>query len=117
MTSQDGHLNELNQVSRVFQMVAAIGFLFGLATLAGDTASDAEWRYLLYTTWFAVAVISLEAVIHRLKVGVYALVLATTTITIVDVISGEATLGGASLGILILYILLVYLRPSWTHFD
>lgn len=117
MTSEYRHNPELRAVLRLFQLIAALGLVVSVATLVRPSASNAGWRQLLYTTWFAIAVVSVEAILHWIKAGVYALGLATLIVTIVDVFAGVATPGGASLGLLVAFILFVYLRPLWGQFD
>lgn len=117
MTSDQRHNPELRAVLRLFQIVATCGLVLSVATLAGQTASNAGTRHMLYITWFAIAVVSIEAILHWIKAGVYALALATLVVTVVDVFAGVATPGGASLGLLVAFILFVYLRPVWGLFD
>ncbi|RMG69723.1 MAG: hypothetical protein D6711_18925 [Chloroflexi bacterium] len=109
--------SELRILLRLIQIVAAISLMFGIATLARDTASIADWMLLLYLTWFTLAIVSIEAIFRWLKVGVYTLILATLVVTLVEILTGRATIGGASLGILVAYIIIVYIRPLWGDFE
>lgn len=118
MQASDGqHNSETQTVLRTVQMVATVGFVYSLATLARAAAPIAEWRLILYTTWFAITVVSIEAILRWMKAGVYALVLATLAVTVTDMFEGVATVGGASLGLLIAFIIVGYVRPEWEHFD
>ena len=108
---------EYRAVLRIFQLFAVMGLLISLVMLARNTAPNAELRHMLYTTWFVITIISIEAILHWLKIGVYTLGLATAMITLVELLEGVATLGGASLGLLVAFILVVYLHPIWNQFE
>lgn len=108
---------ELRTMLRLFQIVAAVSLMMGLATLARDTASIADWMLLLYLSWFTLAIVSIEAIFRYLKAGVYTLLLATLVVTLAEIIQGSATLGGASLGLLVIFIFTVYIRPMWSEFE
>ena len=108
---------EYRTVLRIFQLSAVMGLLISLVMLARNSAPNAELRHVLYTTWFAITIVSIEAILHWLKVGVYALGLATATVTLVELLEGVATLGGASLGFLVAFILITYLHPIWNQFE
>jgi hypothetical protein len=110
------HSPETRLALRFFQIVAAIGLLYGLALLAGD-APNANYRHIVYTLWFGVTVVSIEAILNWLKTGVYALVTMTVVVTLVDILEGVATLGGATLGLLVAFVIVVYLLPMWRQFD
>ena len=109
--------NETRLVFRLFQIIAAVGLFLSVAMLASEPPLGAKIGQMVYISWFAIAVISIEAILQKLKVGVYALVFATITVTVVDLMIGKATLGGASLGLLVGYVLIVYIRPDWWQFD
>lgn len=109
------HSRELLVVMRMFQAVCILGLVYCLLSLAAD--SSANGRLVLYVSWFAVASASAEAILNWLKLGVYILVAATAIVTVVEVISGTATLGGASLGLLVAFVMVVYLRPEWSLYE
>ncbi len=113
----DKHPTEFVIVMRVFQAVVGIGLFFSLMMLAKNLSPEALTRHLVYVSWFTVTLVSIEAILQWIKIGVYALVLMTIAITILDFLTGAATLGGASLGLLVVFIMLVYVRPVWHQFN
>lgn len=108
---------ELHRTLRLFQFVALLGLGYSIAALAGGTASKADWMQLLYTTWFALSLISAEAILCCIRAGVVTLGLSTLVVAVVEIATGSASLGGASLGLLILYLIVAYVRPAWDCFD
>lgn len=119
MKTFNGNHKELERqvVFRVFQLVVGLGLVLSLLLIAKQPTFNADFGLMVYTSWFAIAFVSIEAIIQRLKAGVYALVLATIIVTVVDFTIGEATFGGATLGLLVAYILVAYIRPEWWQFD
>ena len=111
------HQPEFVVVMRMFQIIVAIGLFFSLVMLAKNISPEELGRHLLYMSWFAVTFISIEAILNWIKLGVYALIAATVVVTILDLFIGAATFGGASLGLLVAFLLLVYVRPLWHQFD
>lgn len=111
------HTAEFRRVLRAFQVIALIGLVVSLANLARLTAPNAELRLFVYISWFTIAIISAEAILHWIKTGVYALILATVSVSIIEIIDGTASIGGASLGLLIAYVLYSYVHPVWHQFD
>ncbi|GAB4511808.1 MAG: hypothetical protein OHK0046_10420 [Anaerolineae bacterium] len=108
--------NEFRVVMRMFQVIVGLGLFLSLATLAAETPQELS-RHLLYISWFAVTFASVEAILHWLKAGVIVLIVATLTVTIVEFASGQANLGGASLGLLVAFILMAYIWPVWPRFE
>jgi hypothetical protein len=116
-TSGKEHTDEFRTVLRMIQITAGVGIVYSAAALARETAPNAEWRYALYTTWFAIAILSVEAILRWIKAGVYALLLMTLVVGAVEILEGVANLGGASLGLLVVVILVGYLYPLRDQFD
>ncbi|MFW5691805.1 MAG: hypothetical protein ACOCX3_00485 [Chloroflexota bacterium] len=108
---------ELRVMLRLFQIVALLGLGHSIMTLAGGTTSKVDWLQMLYTTWFALAVVSIEAILYQIRAGVITLVIATLAVAIAELLAGVATIGGASLGLLVFFIVVVYIRPIWKEFD
>ena len=101
---------------RTFQTTCAIGFIYSgivLARITTPNVGAAFWLHVLYTLWFAIAFVCVEAIIHRIKAGVYGLFLATLVITLAEFGRGIATIGGASLGLLVAYITYIFVSPVW----
>jgi len=104
----------------ILAIVSALGAVYCAAVLSGIQSiplhiSSAELA--LYTAWFVVAIVSAVAILEWKKWGIYALGIATLIVTIVNIAQGSATWGGASLGVLIAFVLFVYLRPIWDEFE
>jgi hypothetical protein len=116
-TLRNRHTPEMRVMLRTLQIVALAGLVIGIVTLAKATAPYAEWRLMLYISWFAIAVISAEAILYWLKAGVHALLGMTLLVTLIELVSGSASLGGASLGLLMIVILVGYLYPLRNQFD
>ncbi len=108
---------QLRVLLRFFQIVALLGLGYSVATLAVAPAYNADWMTMLYTTWFALNLVSAEAILYRIKAGVVTLVISTAIIAIAEVLAGVASIGGASLGLLVAFIVIVYVRPLWEEFD
>lgn len=103
---------------RIFQIIAGLGLILSVGLLiSGETAAQADWRHFLYTTWFAIAIVSIETILNWYKAGVYILAGATLVVTLVDLLGGMATLGGASLGVLVFAIIFIHIRPVWNLFE
>lgn len=107
----------LRTMLRFTQIVALLELGYCIATLVGDTASKADWLFVLYTTWFALVLLSAEAILHRIRAGVYTLVAATLAVTIGEFHAGVATVGGASLALLVTFMIIGYILPEWKRFD
>ena len=116
-TLRNQHTPEVRVVLRMLQIVAVIGLCSGVLTLARMSAPNAEFRHLLYISWFAIAILSVEAILHWIKAGVYALFWMTLLVTAVEFVQGNASLGGASLGLVLAVILVGYLYPLRDQFD
>lgn len=114
---RERHSPDTRMMLRSVQIVSILGLLLGVITLAGTTAPNADWRLLLYITWFAIAIISVEAILYWVKAGIYALLLMTLAVTVADVSQGVATIGGGMLGLLVVTILVGYLYPMRDQFD
>jgi len=114
---RERHSPETRMMLRSVQVVSILGLALGMMTLAGATAPNADWRLHLYITWFAIAIISVEAILHWVKAGIYALLLMTLTVTAADISQGVATMGSGLLGMLVVTILVGYLYPMRDQFD
>ena len=111
------HNPETRTLLRMFQLVAIAGLTFCVAQIAQGTVEDQGWRIMVYASWFVLAIVSIEAIFNWVRAGVYTLVLATCVVTAVDLLLGYATIGGASLGLLVAFVIVVYLRPVWKRFE
>jgi Na+/H+ antiporter NhaA len=105
-------------VLRVFLRMLQVGSVLGaIYTIALTAAREPDWQWMLYASWFAIAAVSAEAILHWIKAGVYVLVLATLVVSFVELGAGTATLGGASLALLLLFVLVTYIYPEWDQYD
>ncbi len=116
-----GHTRD-SQLSAFFVLLAIVSVLeamYGAAVLLHITTPPqmADTELALYTGWFVAAVVSAIAIMQWKKWGVYTLALATLIVSIVTILQGTATLGGASLAALIILALIIYLPPIWNEFE
>lgn len=95
---------------RILQWVALAGAVFCAISLAVGNSVIPMVNLAIYGAWFIVCVEACEAMIRGWRWGAYLLAGATLFITILDIVRGEATLGGASLGAIILVLVVAYLR-------
>jgi uncharacterized membrane protein (DUF2068 family) len=95
-----------------FEMIAFIGLLFCLLALTHGVVGFAQEGLLLYTVWFAVATVGTYAMKRGDPWGAYCILLATIVVTVFDILTGKANIGGASLGVLVLVVVGIYLRTE-----
>jgi hypothetical protein len=89
-----------------------MGFLYCLVVLLHGT-SGLEGTYVaLYMMWFALSLLSAYAMRKGDIWGSYALGIATVAITFLDLASGRATIGGATLGGLVIAIVASYILTA-----
>jgi hypothetical protein len=101
-------------------IVSILGALYCLAALAriqGISLHLSDSDLLLYTVWFIAAAVSSIAIVRCKKWGVYILSIATLIVTVANILQGSATWGGASLGAIVAFALLLSIRPIWGKFD
>jgi hypothetical protein len=95
---------------RLLEFISFVGVIYcAMGLMIGDFIVP-EASLALYGAWFILCVEATEAMIQGLRWGARLLGGATLFITAVDLVRGEATLGGATLGILILMLIVAYLR-------
>jgi len=103
---------QLRLSMRMLELVSALGLIFCLLNMTADSTT-----FMVYASWFAVAIASAEAILNYFKAGVYALVIATTVLTLMELASNTATLGGATLAVILFFIIYVYIMPEWKRFE
>jgi len=96
-------LRLLEFASFVGAIYCAIGLMMGEFIISNVSLA-------LYGLWFILCVEATEAMIQGWRWGAGLLGGVTLFITGVDLVRGEATLGGATLGLLILIVIVAYLR-------
>jgi hypothetical protein len=107
------HNPQSRSLLRFIQMSAVLGFIYGALTLARDTAPNADGLQWLYTSWFILAVFSTQAILYGLKMGVVILAVSTLVVMVAELLVGVASVGGASLGMLVAFLIAVYIVPEW----
>jgi len=93
-------------------IISAVGFLYCIAVLLLGVANANKLDTMMYAIWFA---ISLQSVISMQRGdlwGAYALGAATIGLTVYDLVNGNASLGGALLGLLVILIVVIYLHAA-----
>ncbi|TVR20762.1 MAG: hypothetical protein EA396_09805 [Anaerolineaceae bacterium] len=108
---------QLRRLLRFVQIVSVLGFLYSIAALTQGTAPNAAWLHVLYTSWFLLAIVSAQAVIYRLKAGAITLAIGTIAVMIGELVGGVASIGGASLGLFVAYLIIAHIRPIWGTFE
>jgi len=95
---------------RLLEFVSFVGVLYcAMGLMMGGFVIN-EASLALYGAWFILCVEATEAMVQGWRWGAGLLGGVTLFITIVDLMRGSATLGGATLGLLILILIIAYLR-------
>lgn len=97
-----------------------MGFLYCVVVLLHGTSGVESTNVALYMVWFALSLLSVYAMRKGDIWGAYALGIATVAITFLDLASGMATIGGATLGGLVIAIVVSYIlttTPGDEHDD
>lgn len=109
---------EVRKALRTFQGFAAAGGLYSGWLLLGSSGSAiSDDRLMLYTLWFIVAIVSIEAILRFIRAGIYALAIITLAVTMLDWAAGAMTIGGASLAVLLVVFFITYVKPFWQHLE
>lgn len=95
---------------RILEFVALVGVIYCAVGLLIEGFVIPKASLALYGAWFILCVESTEAMVHGWNWGAALLGGATLLITVADIVRGEATLGGAMLGTLILILIVAYFR-------
>jgi hypothetical protein len=89
-----------------------MGFLYCLAVLLHGIPGFAKTDVTLYLVWFGISMLSVYVMKKGDIWGAYALGIATVAITIYDLARGMATIGGATLGTIVMLIVISYIRTA-----
>jgi hypothetical protein len=95
----------------LLQMLGALsvtGFLYCLIILLHGVGTGAQADIVLYLVWFAVSVLSVYVMRRGDVWGAYALAIATILVGLYDITRNMATIGGASLGVMVMLLVLDY---------
>lgn len=95
---------------RILEFVSLVGVIYCAAGLLVEGFMIPKASLALYGAWFILCVEATEAMIHGWYWGAALLGGSTLLITVADILRGEATLGGAMLGVLILILIVAYVR-------
>jgi hypothetical protein len=100
-------------------IISPLGLIYCLLGLAGGQSSPVAGgsNLLLPTAWFGTSALSVFAMLRGRRWGAYLLGSATLLITLIDIASGTATWGGASLGLVIAVMIMAYLRSNGDSAD
>lgn len=115
--SKNQPFTDMEVVFRTFQFIAVLGLIYCLIALVSSGSRDNDTRLLVYATWFALAISSIDGILAFAKAGAYILVGATLAVTIYDIAMGYANLGGAMLGALVAFVVATYVAPIWKQFE
>lgn len=95
---------------RILEFVSLVGVIYCAVGLLVEGFVVPKASLALYGAWFILCVEATEAMVHGWNWGAALLGGATLLITIADILRGQATLGGAMLGTLILILIIAYFR-------
>lgn len=105
------HESTLFTTLRLLEILALVGLIYCVFVLmVFNSTMDAS--ALILGGWFMTSAICLHLMRHNHRWGAYGLGIATLIVTVIDIINGQASLGGASVGVLILFVLLAYLYQT-----
>jgi len=102
----------IHSTLRILEFIALVGVIYCAVGLLVDGFVVPRASLALYGAWFILCVEATEAMIHGWNWGAGLLGGSTLFITVADIIRGEATLGGAMLGTLIVILIIAYLRDA-----
>lgn len=114
VSNQPEREHDMVRMVRLLETASGVGLLLCAANIA---RTDGDIYYIVYASWFAVAIASFEAIVNWYKAGIYALMTATAILTLVEFFSGTASLGGASLAMILFFMMYVYVAPLWSRFE
>ncbi len=100
----------LKAILHLLSIVSLMGFLYCLLVLLHGAFVIETTDVTLYLIWFGISYLSANIMKHGDILGAFALGIATIAITVYDLIHGQATLGGAMLGLVVLTIIIMYVR-------
>lgn len=92
--------------------VSLMGFLYCLAVLLHGTYGIESTNMVLYMLWFGISALSVYVMKKGDIWGAYTLGIATVAISIYDLARGMATVGGATLGGVVMLTVLMYIRTA-----
>ncbi len=95
---------------RTLGAVSVVGFIYCAIILLHGSYEGVLLNAAVYALWFGVAYLCATSMLRGDAWGAYILVIATLSVTIYDIVSGLATVGGACLGGLVLMIVYSYLN-------
>ena len=97
-------------------IISPLGLIYCLLGLVGGQSSPVAGGSNLLLPTFSSA-LSVFAMLRGRRWGAYLLGSATLLITLIDIASGTATWGGASLGLVIAVMIMAYLRSNGDSAD
>jgi hypothetical protein len=99
----------------ILGIASLVGFLYCLTVLLHGTYYLDTTSIVLYMVWFCICWLSVTVMKRGDIFGAYALGIATIAVTIYDIVSGFATIGGALLGTIVILIIWDYIRSTSQH--
>lgn len=93
-------------------LASLMGFLYCLTVLLHGMSSFSKTDVTLYLLWFGISLLSVHVIKKGDIWGAYTLGIATVAITIYDLARGMATIGGATLGGLVMLIVISTIKTA-----
>jgi len=97
---------------RILEFIAMMGIINCALALLMDGYIIPDESLVLYGAWFILCIESTEAMIRGWRWGAYLLGGSTLLMTVAELIRGEASIGGAIMGIVIAFLVVAYLRED-----
>lgn len=97
---------------RILEFIALMGVINCALGLLMDGYIIPDESLVLYGAWFILCIEATEAMIRGWRWGAYLLGGATLFITVAELLRGEASIGGATMGIIIAILVVAYLRDD-----
>jgi hypothetical protein len=93
-------------------VISFMGLLYCMVALLSGKQGIERTDAALYMVWFSISILSVYVMRLGDVWGAYALGIATLAISVYDLVWGVATLEGAMLGILMMFIIYTYIKAT-----
>lgn len=108
---------ESRLVLRVFQAATFGGLLLLAGLLAAQEQTGDNWIALVYASWCVIAFASADCILNGFRFGVWVLLGWTGFVVLADMLSGVGGGVGVVLGVVVAYLMAVYLQPRLTRME
>lgn len=102
----------MRSVLQALGLISLAGMVYTIMILAFRIGGIAPLNAFVYFLWFGCSAVCAYIMGRGHIIGAYTLALVTIVVTLFDMASGNANLGGASLGLLIIFIVAHYAQAE-----